>query len=515
MFSERSSLTHMRTLRGVCGTGSVGVLLVGAFIGVVAACSSDDPAATPAPVPEGGVGPSESGAQEDAADGATAAPGVPKRGTRIAHEFRETADGLSDLVGSVDTGLGNVRCFSARAEDGVTRCLPLEAPYLSQKGGVYADSSCGTELAAVTAGCTKPSFAIRVGEGTGCDARSAVFDVGAQHTAPIYEKQDASTCVPIASDAKQAYYVVGAKRAAADFVKLTSRIEPIAGGVGVTMNDGEDGSTTPQYQLIDVARAHACHDGTTVDSKTRCVPAASATVGPQLFTENTCTKPAVLVQPQNCDPLTKAIVAMAGTPEDDGRQVIFEIGAKVSANVTWRKIDTTCDGPAGGSDDVYERGPEIPPASFPELGLTTAGGSRIVAKRWSAAGVTLPPTASFHDVMLDLRCAMQTAADGKERCLPQGATVFFSDDQCTVPVTFSQATSPVPKYAVAFGSGCPRPFRVHPVGAAIVPAPAKIYDNFTGACVETAGGGGSSATYYALGAEVAPTTFAEITRAIR
>lgn len=254
---------------------TAGALAATGFILFFFLACSDDPAASPAPpVADGGVDPAETGPTTDAADGGTATPGAPKRGTRLAPQFRETSDGLSELVGMVDTALGNVPCTANRAEDGVMRCLPGDTPYLHGGGAVFADATCATRLAVVNAGCpTKPSFALQFA-GSGCENHATVFDVGAQHTTQIYEMTnppDPTSCAPIASDAKKAYYVVGAKRAATDFVKLTQRVETIAGGVGVAKHDGDDGSSCPQYQrrrrrvplrrrgapAVDVRRDHA------------------------------------------------------------------------------------------------------------------------------------------------------------------------------------------------------------------------------------------------------------------
>jgi hypothetical protein len=506
-FPDGGSLAHMRT------AGAWAVVGLVLFIEAAAACSSDEPAASPPALDAGPVDDDSGGtAGPDAAEGGgTAEPGAPKRGTRLAPQFRETADGLSELLMMVDTGLGNTQCYPSRAEDGAVRCLPSEAAYAPIAAAAYADATCTTPVVDVTAGCVKPAFAIRPSEGGGCDVTTTVFDVGAQHTTQIYSKTDATTCTPLASDAKKAYYVLGAKRAPTDFVKLTARTLSIAGGVGVTMQDGEDGSSAPQYQLIDVARAHACHEGTTLDGKTRCIPAGNANAG-FAFVDNACAKPAALASTYDCDPLVKAIFASAA-PASDGREQLYELGAKQATKDFYRQVDMTCDGPITGSENVYELGAEIPATSFPELAITSKGGTRIVAKRWSAAGVTLFPTIGLHDNMLDLRCSPMTASDGKERCLPQGQVVFYSDDQCAVPITFTSQV-PAPKYAIGFGAGCPRPFRVHPVGAAIEPKPTSIWENFNGTCMETPGGAGG-ATVYALGAEAPPSTFVELTRVVR
>lgn len=454
-----------------------------------------------------------SGGGGDAAEGGATQPGAPKRGTRLAPQFRETSDGLSDYHTMIDTGLGDTACSPLRAGDGVIRCVPQDlgvtTAYSSE---FFSDASCQSAVAASSKGCAKPVFALIANQATSCNEVDDVYAVGAEHTGQIYKGQGPSDCTPATADARRSYWLLGAKRAATDFVKLTQRIETIAGGVGVAMYDGDDGSSFPQYQLVDVARAKGCHQGKAVDGKTRCIPTNSGFVNG--FVDDMCTKPAALVNPPGCDPLYDSKNATTNTPANDGTEQVFELGAKQLTKDTFRGDPVTCDGPFAGTADVYERGPEIAAATFPELVVAEAGGTRIIAGRLSAAGVVLPPNTGFFDKMLDLKCNFMASADGKERCLPQGAAQVYSDDQCTVRVVVHQAAQPLPKYAIGFAAGaCPRPLHVYPVGAEVMPKPAKLWDDFSGTCIESSPPG--SASVYALGAETAPATFVESTLVTR
>lgn len=494
----------MRTAGALAATG----LLLSIFVGAVAACSSDETAAAPA-VPDAGSTPDSGGGGNDASEGGgPTKPGDPKRGSRLAPQFRTTPDGLSEFDRMIDTGLGDARCSLLLAEDGVSRCLPDDSSYLGTAAIAYSDAACTAELLVSEAACKKPAFAMRVGEGPMCTTGNSVYDVGAQHTAQIYKKTDPTTCVPVASSAKESYWIVGAKRAPTDFVKLTVRTETIGGGVGVLMADGEDGSTHPRFGLVDVARAKSCGEGKGTDGKTHCFPSSSGYVNG--FVDNACAKPAAIVTPYDCDPLYIGTTARANTPANDGTEQIFELGAKQPTKDTFRMDNVTCDGPFTVSEDVYERGAEIPPAMFPELGTVALGGTRIVATHYTAAGIALPQVTGMRDLMLDVKCNWQNAADGKERCLPQGGSTRFSDDQCTVRVV--QSSEGAPKYANGFaaGPGCPQPFVVYAVGAEIVPKPAKLYNDYSGGCQE--GGSPGPNTVYAVGAEIPPSTFVESTR---
>ena len=488
----------MRTAGGLAGFGLVCVL-------AVAGACSDDPVTDAPPVPDAGGGIDSGGGTDAAAEGGgPTKPGDPKRGSRLAPQVLETADGLSEFSRMIDTGLGNAPCSALLAEDGATRCLPDNASYLGTASVVYSDATCATELLANEAACAKPAYAHRVGEGPSCTTGNAVFDVGAQYTGQIYRKTDPTTGEAVASNVNLSYWIVGAKHAPTDFVKLTRRIETIGGGVGIPMYDGDDTSTHAAYGLVDVARAKSCGEGKGTDGKAHCFPASSGYVNG--FVDNGCTKPAAMLSPYDCDPLYVGDTARANTPANDGTEQIFALGAKQPTKETYRMDNVTCDGPFTVTEDVYERGAEIPPAMFPEIGVTPIGGTRIVADHYTAAGATFPLSIGQRDVMLDVRCAWMNATDGKQRCLPQGSVRQFSDDQCTVAVTETNLPA-APKYAIAFGAGCPKPFAVHAVGAEITPKPTQLYDNFTGTC-QAAGVPGPNKVY-AVGAELPPSTFVE------
>ncbi len=490
-------------------SGGRAAILVAPLL-VLLACSSDGTSES-APPPDGGTvdaaaPPPDAGG--DAADGGTPAPGTPRRGSRLAPRYRETADGYSQFFSIADTTLGNATCMAMLASDGALRCLPTEAPIVYDAR--YSDAGCTARVIDAAAGCGKPAFAMTVVGGTsGCETRLDVHDVGAAHAGAVYAMQDGS-CVAIATDPKRAYYALGAVRPPADFVKLTSGTEPIAGGVGVSAVDGEDGSHFPQSLLVDVARAKACDQLTAADAKKRCLPSGSATVAG--FTDGACTKPAGLAT-DACDPLLVPTTAQVADPSGDGRAHIHELGAKRPTKEIYQRVDaTTCSGPSFAVEDVYDVGAEIPPASFPEMAETTAGGTRIVATRPTAGGALVPRWSKIEDRMLGLRCSAMLAGDGKLRYLPQALVRSFSDDQCTVPVVVVNSGT-TPSYALAPDASCPRKFPVVSIGAEITPAPEKVYVNYSGTCV--ASSVPQAAHVFAAGAEVPASTFVEVVEVVR
>lgn len=497
-------------MRPTIGAASASLLLLFSSFFGLPSCSSDDPAGA-APAPDGGapdVAAPGQDASGDAADGAAKTPGTPRRGSRLAPRFRETADGYSQFSAIVDTKLADATCQAINAADGVLRCLPSDAP--DGSGTLFADAACTQHLAAQPAACAaKPAFALGLVDGTtGCGARFAVHEIGAAHAGAVYEDQG-GTCVAVTADPAKTYYLVGAERPAADFVKLTSGTEAIAGGVGVSVVDGEDGSHFPQGMLIDVARKSGCTRLVAADAKDRCVPLGSATVAS--FTDSACTKPAALVT-ETCDPLLAPSTAQGADPSNDGRVHVYELGAKRATNETYNGEPGSCIGPAVVGQDVYDVGAEIPAASFPELVETKGGGTRIEAKLLTAGGVVLPRSYGTTDTQLGGACAVMRAGDGKLRCLPETQVRVFSDDQCTVPIVVT-STAAAPAHVLAPDASCPRRFPVLSVGAEITPAPATMYTNFGGPCVSSAIQ--PTQHVFAAGPEVAPSTFVEMLEVVR
>jgi hypothetical protein len=280
----------------------------------------------------------------------------------------------------------------------------------------------------------------------------------------------------------------------------------IAGGVGIRVYDGEDGSQFPNHTLIGVARSEPCDDSQAADGKNRCLPSNAANV--YGFFDSACTMPAAHASP-SCDPFYSAKAVVYQDPALDGGARVYDLGAKHATNEMWTKNEPSCDGP-GTSEDLHDFGAEIPAATFPETSKKEHGGTRLVSERVFAAGVVMPRWSGYHDLQLDNRCGPTTASDGKVRCLPQGASIAYSDDQCTVPFIFTESTA-VTKYAVRMDNSCPQRHSLYSFGAEITP-PATVYGNFGGPCVQTNISG--NAKTYATGPEVPPSTFVEITEVV-
>ena len=140
----------------------------------------------------------------------------------------------------------------------------------------------------------------------------------------------------------------------------------------------------------------------------------------------------------------------------------------ISVTVNGGAVEYVCNGAVG---------PQGP-------GITQASGSRITVKQAvmvGSDGTRSPATYSYYDNQLATSCTLQTAADGKTRCLPVGVTYggSYLDSACSVRMMFAQATCP-PRYAksdviLSTGDVCSTgPFsgsRIFSVGQQVFPTP--------------------------------------------
>jgi hypothetical protein len=169
-------------------------------------------------------------------------------------------------------------------------------------------------------------------------------------------------------------------------------------------------------------------------------------------------------------------------------------------------LTTGCigDGPPGGGDDT---------------GGGTDARSNHSGSRIKMNMLTTPDGArsftGWRDTQLDLDCNFQLAGDGVMRCLPttelfDNGVGYFGDAACSIPVAIrSSCFGPEPKHILRYPSPtCPitTGYRVHAAGAKYTTTYARSGAN----CVAT----GLSFTAYAIGAEVAPSTFQSATSSV-
>jgi hypothetical protein len=122
----------------------------------------------------------------------------------------------------------------------------------------------------------------------------------------------------------------------------------------------------------------------------------------------------------------------------------------------------------------------------------------------------------WRDTELDLDCNFQLAADGAMRCLPvtdtfQIGNTNFGDAACTIPVaTRSGCAGQEPRHILRYpDQTCPAGgFRVFQAGTKYT----AVYVRTGGSCVAVTPS--PTITYYAVGAELPPSTFQAATSAV-
>jgi hypothetical protein len=125
--------------------------------------------------------------------------------------------------------------------------------------------------------------------------------------------------------------------------------------------------------------------------------------------------------------------------------------------------------------------------------------------------------ASWRDTELNVDCSFMVAGDGATRCLPvtdtyQVSPIYFADAACTIPVGIrSSCAGPEPRHILRYPdtTTCPSGgYRVFQAGAKYTTG----YLRSGASCIALTPS--PTTAYYALGTEVAPSTFQSATTAV-
>lgn len=104
------------------------------------------------------------------------------------------------------------------------------------------------------------------------------------------------------------------------------------------------------------------------------------------------------------------------------------------------------------------------------------------------------PSYLYRDTILNMDCAFQIAADGKQRCLPSstagdiatsyGWQTLFSDSNCSKKLYYAVKQCPSVKYLflATYGPGCPAPtqYTVYSMHSTVTPT--ALYSGAPGSC---------------------------------
>jgi hypothetical protein len=464
-----------------------------------AADAGDDQLAPPPPPPN------------DGGDSGPPSLLYPRGGSRIVARYHDLSDGARFFAQYFDKKLGTA-CFPQLAEDSMIRCLPSSS---LDSTALFSDGTCTTRLAyAPKASCDAHQYVIESTAGIGfCAPKHVAYPIASTTPATtFFEKDPGGACIAATPSPDGEYFPIGAKIAPSEFVAFTEANEPIAGGVSIHVLAGEDGSrATVGYELFDDKRGKGCQPAFGSDKVPRCIPSGLRAFS---FGDPGCTQRVAF--DDHCEPsgvLTDPSVAVALIePVDQCAHAfpsrVFPTGAVRTSHDVWFGTPAACNGPTVESDDHYDLGPEIAPATFPELTFGKVGGSRIVAETFGAGGTSLVHFDPI-DAKEGISCIIDKATDGVLRCLPIGPSVglFFSDDKCTVPLAAGDETCEPTKYLVTFQATCGAGTRVNAAGTRIESASSTFFTTIGGPCAQFVGS--TSKYLWSLGPEVAPATFVD------
>jgi hypothetical protein len=191
--------------------------------------------------------------------------------------------------------------------------------------------------------------------------------------------------------------------------------------------------------------------------------------------------------------------------------------------------DGSCTGqPVLGGGLAYGVGAPIPTTTLPLTSFVLQGAApvqlRVAAfdghpvlrtgKNVQFGGTGSPQNDAFVDAASGVSCEPLPAADGKTRCMPDtNGVLVFADAACALPVfVFFPDTCSKPPFAPPpiAGFGTNGTWHVRTVGAPLPASQPTWAADSTGACMPSAPIT-NGAVYYALGNELPPTRFTEVT----
>jgi len=476
------------------------LLALGALGSQACGSSSDDPQTSGGGGASGGQG---GGGQGGAAD--------PKAlwtsGKRLRATVTDAGGGLARFVAWQDTQR-NERCSFARTPEGV-RCVPGVAALATQ----FGDAQCTQRIVQAPCG-PPPTRALVLGAACELPRVESVHAVGAKTDGSVYERDAKGACVLVGTSNVDVY-AVGEPIALASFVSASETVEPRAKPFEVRVLAGDDGSRQTVV-VRDTGLGAPVRPAVATDGTTRWLPAEPAPlVDGTSYVDAACKEPAARAGAE-CAPkhAWTLVSATCAAPQREVR----ELGPKLGA--FHAQSQGTCKAFTDTAYAGYAVGAVVPPATFQAVTLAPAGSSRLKAKRpVDADGTALGDDQPvYDDSERGDTCAAGIAADGKERCIPQGAAELLSgyaDPACTVRAARWEPGCNAPMPTLAAGPSapgtttCPGPTLVLALGAPLG-SPTVYAKNAAGACGLSVVTGSSTAMYFATSTEIAPTSLVEI-----
>jgi hypothetical protein len=254
-----------------------------------------------------------------------------------------------------------------------------------------------------------------------------------------------------------------------------------------------------------------CRFAVSSDGRLRCVPStplAYVYTSPGYFKDASCTQRIAVHGTGPCA-ATPRYASMDDRTVCPERTRIYALGAKLATTTAYYRDagGGPCQQTTWSGADLYDVGAEVAATAFVAATEQTGPDLGGVARADLTADDGARGFSRFVDVARAQTCYFRDATDGSLRCLPSGdayvSTSTFANASCTIPAASRSATAcPAPTTAQSSTpQGCSYVTRVFSVGAS---APTPYYQGAS--CTSFNGG---SSQYFAAGAEIAPTSFAD------
>jgi hypothetical protein len=424
-------------------------------------------------------------------------------GTRIKAQVLVTDDGFETFVGWFDTKYG-VACVFETADDDAERCLPdvpTEPP-------TFIDAQCTIPALYIAPDMCHPvPSMVGATSDSGCRRKISMFTVGSTIAGATiyYQKPIGGTCTQ--------HMVAGGQLHA---------LGPIAAGNFVSANEGpgdSSGRIAPwTLHAADGAQALGgffdktenlqCASQTSEDRSLRCLPVPGALIlQTPYYADAACTHQAAFGSTTLCGSSSPFVLEYPPDGCDQGWKV-FGRGAAISSSVAYAQLGGVCSKLPSlmSGDQLFDIGEPMPPSSFALLQSVELGSARLHAVALAADDGVSWTTGAIVDSMLSTPCHFGIAADGQERCLPEGLSFpFYADPECSDPLGVNEPVNGCltpARYALTLdATGCMLKRHVFTLGATVAASQVYLKAGST-TCLPAMLSMGS--VVYRLGAEIAP-----------
>jgi hypothetical protein len=271
----------------------------------------------------------------------------------------------------------------------------------------------------------------------------------------------------------------------------------------------EDG--TRRYTgLFDTKLQVACSFSKAEDGKVRCLPMDTADAA-NVFADMNCMQPLGHVDAQWCTTPKYGMQPQQAAGCAAG-PIVYALGASVNLATIYNPAGANCNPSPAAGQKLFDLGSKVAPTEFVEGTTVQEASGRRIATTYIVGADGSKSRRGLFDTKLGVSCYVGVAADGERRCLPDVTAGFigdFADMGCTMPLVLG-GSSPCNGASAAYGQKvdngvCPNRLHIFPLGSKFTGT--QVFRGMS--CLSGAPLQGFD--YYALGAEVDPTSFDKFT----